>query len=88
MDPESMIGMMAVILLFGGPCVTIIVSRLFKMIEATARGHQETMLRMKMVDRGYSAGEIERVCRLPIEDRKKAVEDEWVPLAPSKPVKA
>lgn len=74
-------------LLFGGPCVVFIVFRLFQMIENTARGHQETVLRMKMIDRGYSASEIERVCRLPREDRKKAVEDEWVPVAPSKPVK-
>jgi hypothetical protein len=53
-----------------------------------ARDHQETVLRMKMVDRGYSASEIERVCRLPQDQRQAAGETEWVALTPAKPVKA
>jgi hypothetical protein len=85
---EEVIAVVALCLIFGAPCVVMILSRLFKTIENTARGHQETVLRMKMIDRGYSASEIERVCKLPLDDRKRAAESaDWVPVAPAKPAK-
>jgi hypothetical protein len=85
---EEVIAIVAICLIFGAPCVVMILTRLFKTIENTARGHQETVLRMKMIDRGYSASEIERVCKLPLDERKRSAESaDWVPVAPAKPAK-
>lgn len=88
MHGDKIVSIVAIALLFGGPCLVIILSRLFRTIEVTARSHQATVLRMKMVDRGYTASEIERVCGLPLDEQRRAVESEWVPVAPAKPGRA
>ncbi len=84
---EEIIAVVAVSLIFGGPVLAIIIKSVLKTVERMARDHQETVLRMKMVDRGYSATEIERVCRLPESDRQRAAVDDWVPVMPAKPAK-
>ncbi len=84
---EEIIAILAISLLFGGPVLVIIVSKILHTVQSMARDHQETVLRMKMIDRGYSASEIERVCRLPLKDRTRAADNEWVPLTPAKPAR-
>jgi len=84
---EEVIAIVAISLLFGGPFAVMIITRVLKTVETMARNHQETVLRMKMVDRGYSASEIERVCRLPEKDRQQGAADDWVPVTPAKPAK-
>jgi hypothetical protein len=73
-----------VAIVFGVPFAVIAVCRLFKMIEVTSRQYYDHQLKSQMVNRGYSVSEIERLVQM---DVKSKSEQDWRPVAASKPQK-
>ncbi len=69
----------------GAPFLMLMVYSLMKMIETSTKTHYDAMLKMKMIERGYTADEIERVCQAKIPDGAQH-DPEWKPIPPAKPV--
>ncbi len=65
----------------GGSLVLVFLCRIIRMIEFTSRNYYQAQLKMKMIDKGYSASEIERVVQLQVGDPA----GKWEPLMPAKP---
>lgn len=68
----------------GAPLVLIFLCRFVRMIEVTSKNYYQAQLKMKMIDKGYSASEIERVVQL----KPGEMGSEWEPIVPAKPMRA
>ena len=61
MSPSLDAGNLAILLLFGGPCVVAIIGIIAYAIKLMFCHSRDVSLKMRMVDSGMSAAEIERV---------------------------
>ncbi|MEZ6095952.1 MAG: hypothetical protein R3C03_17260 [Pirellulaceae bacterium] len=84
---REIIPVIIVSIIFGAPFLTGIICRLFKTIERTSRDYNESQLKSKMIDRGYSAAEIERICKMDLGKSPDMQATTWNPVAPAKPVR-
>lgn len=86
--PSSVIGLVAVCCILGGPFVIGIIAVVMKTFESILRTRSETKLKLQMIQRGFSAVEIERVCKTAASGKADTNSAHWQPIAPVKPVKA
>ena len=61
MESSHIIGLVTIILLFGGPSICGVVALIVKAWVKTARHRDDTDLKHRLVDAGFSVEEIERV---------------------------
>ncbi len=73
-----------VAIVFGLPMAAVAICRIMKMIEVTSKQYYEVQLKLQMVDRGYSASEIERVVHVDVVPQQT---QDWQPIAASKPMR-
>lgn len=87
MDSDSF-ALLIPIVAIGAPLATAIICRFVKMIEVASKQHYDSQIKLKMIERGYSADEIERVCQIPVKSKRGELnEASWAPIAPAKPAK-
>ncbi len=68
----------------GAPVALIFLCRFVRMIEVTSKNYYQAQLKLKMIDKGYSASEIERVVQL----KPGEMGSDWEPIVPAKPMRA
>lgn len=83
---EEIIALVGIIMVFGAPLVGIVLTRAFKACENVVKHYNETRLKLKMVERGYSVAEIERLCTLPVDHHQ--LNNAWSVVGPEKAVRA
>lgn len=99
MNSGSLVGMLAVIFILGGPFCCGIVSIICCTVEKVSRQRAEANLKSQLIQRGFSAAEIERILSIPIKKPGKKhrelmeapqpvgtpLADHWQPIIPPKP---
>ncbi len=84
---DEIVPVVAIAFVFGGPLVGILGVRLIRCIESVSRAAIDNRLKIRMIDRGYSVQEIERLCEIPL-DHDAVRRSLACPVGPAKPIKA
>ncbi len=89
MNPSSsLIGLVAVICCLGGPFLCGIIGIICSTIEKVSRQRADSNLKLMMLQRGFTAAEIERVCNAKVQKNISSSDvSSWQPIPPVKPAK-
>ena len=85
---SSLIGLVAVICCLGGPFICGIIAIVCGTIEKVSRQRADANLKLLMLQRGFNAADIERVCNAKVQKNVSSSDvSSWQPIPPAKPAK-
>jgi hypothetical protein len=86
---SSLIGLVAVICCLGGPFICGIVGIICSTVEKISRQRADANLKQIMLQRGFTAADIERVCNTKVQKNVSSSTDvsAWQPIPPAKPAR-
>jgi hypothetical protein len=86
-EKDGLFPVYMMMVIIGIPCLTGVLMKFIDFLDSSAKHYQDVTLKSKLIDRGFTAHEIERICQLPV-NKQKGGEGEWQPVPPAKPVKS
>lgn len=84
---SGLVALVAVVCLLGGPFLCGMFHAVCSTIEKVSKQRADANLKLEMIRRGFTADDIERVCKMKLDPRHESSED-WKPIPPAKPAKA
>ncbi len=86
-DKDGLFPVYMMIVIIGIPCLTGVLMKFIDFLDSSAKHYQDVTLKSKLIDRGFTAHEIERICQQPVNNKQKTADGNWEPVIPTKPVK-
>lgn len=86
-EKDGLFPVYMMMVIIGIPCLTGVLMKFIDFLDSSAKHYQDVTFKSKLIDRGFTASEIERICQLPVSKQKQG-EDKWESVPPAKPQKS